>query len=47
MRKIYDNLKIQKEIAAKLDRIDKIVEATNSKITTSKNLQKSLINQIF
>lgn len=44
---IPENLKLQKEIAHKLDLIDEIGYRSRSKINSSKALQKSLINKIF
>ena len=44
---IPENLKTQKGIAHKLDLIDQIRSKSRFKISSSKALQKSLINQIF
>ncbi|MDO6604706.1 restriction endonuclease subunit S [Arenibacter palladensis] len=41
------NISLQKEIAVKLDAIDKVSNNLESKISRSKALKKSLINQVF
>lgn len=44
---IPNKITLQNEIAAKLDAIDKVSNNLESKVSSSKALQKSLINQVF